>query len=146
MTTKFFAVDTYSNTNLGTYESRDAAAGVCQDAAREDGPDCDENRYEVQESGSVEVVVIGPSLGDMEESEYEAECDRLESCYSDLESDTLYSVSVRPCRAGEASGTYLRRASGDLQILGYSMEVPDDLHDLSDAAWTRFTFGGFQQC
>ena len=142
MTTKFFAVDTYSNAMIGTYESRDAAAAACQAAtfehAQHGEPDCDENRYEVQEAGSVEVVVIGPSLGDVEESEYEAECDRLESCYTDLESDTLYRVSVRPCRAGEASGTYLRRAGGDLQILGYSIEMPDDLHDLSEAAFNRY--------
>ena len=137
MTTKFFAFDSVRNAILGTYDSRDAAAGHCQDAAREDG-DEEADRYEVQESGEIEVEVIGPSLGDVSDEEYVAACDRLEQCYSDLEGDTRYSVSVRPARGGEAGGTYYRQASGNLQILGYSLEVPEDLHDLSEAAWQKF--------
>ena len=136
----FFAVDSVRNAILGTYDSRDVAAGHCQDAAREDGDEEAADRYEVVECGSIEieVVVIGPSLGDVSDEEYVAECDRLEQCYTDLEGDTRYSVSVRPARGGEADGTYYRGASGNLQILGYSLEVPEDLHDLSEAAWQKF--------
>ena len=138
MATKFFAVDSVTNKILGTYDSRDAAAGHCQDAAREDGDEGAADRYEVQEAGEVEVVVIGPSLGDVSDDDYEAECDRLEQHYTDLEGDTRYSVSVRPARGGEASGTYYRKSSGDLQILGYSLEVPEDLSDLSETAWQKY--------
>lgn len=49
-----------------------------------------------------------------------------------------YSVSVRPAHGGEASGTYYRRANGDLQILGYSLEMPEDLSDLSESAWQKY--------
>jgi hypothetical protein len=136
--TTFFVVDSVRNAILGTYDSRDAAAGHCQDAAREDGDEDAEDRYEVQESGEIEVVVVGPSLGDVSDEDYEAECNRLEQHYTNLEGDTRYSVSVRPARGGEASGTYYRRASGDLQILGYSLEVPEDLSDLSEAAWQNY--------
>ena len=138
MTTKFFAVDSVRNTILGTYETRDGAAGHCQDGAREDGDETAADRYEVQESGEIKVVVVGPSLGDVSDDDYAAECDRLEQCYTDLEQDTRYSVSVRPARFGEASGTYYRRASGDLQILGYSLEISEDLTDLSESAWQKY--------
>ena len=65
-------------------------------------------------------------------------CQQLEECYTVLEADTRYSVCVRPARSGEASGTYYRQANGNLQILGYSLEMPEDLHDLSAAAWEKF--------
>ena len=133
---KFFAVDSATDQVIGSFDSRDAAAGACQDATRED--DGDGDRYTVEESGSTEIVEIGPSLGDCSDDEYEAACDRLERCYTSAEGDTRYTVTVRPARVGEASGTYVRRENGNLQILGYSIEKPDDLRDLSEVAWNLF--------
>ena len=138
-TTRFVAL--YHGAPIGTYDSRDAAAGACQDAALEANADEDEAReYEVVETGSTSVVVVSPELSrdSMSDEEYAAECQRLEDCYTALEADTRYSVQVRPARAGEAPGTYYRTASGNLQILGYSLEMPENLQELSDAAWQKF--------
>jgi hypothetical protein len=134
-TTRFVALDS-TGQSISTHDERDAAAAACQDAAAEAGDDGEE--YEVVETGSVEIVVAGPELGDVSEAEYETECDRLESCYSQIEGDTQYCVSVRRCWSGEAPGTYIRRANGQLQILGYSVERPEDLTDLSTEAWELF--------
>ena len=140
--TRFAALD-YTGTRIGTYDSRDAAAGAIQDAVRESGADEDEAaQYEVVECGSIEILEIGPSLGDCSEEEYEFECDRLEDCYIQLEVGTQYTVGVRPARAGEASGTYYRKADGSLQIMGYTIPKPDDLEDLSERAFTLFCKGG----
>jgi hypothetical protein len=92
---------------------------------------------------SVEIVEIGPSLGDCSDDEYASECARLEGCYTEVEGDR-YSVTVRPARAGEASGTYLRMASGDLQILGYSLEIESTcpgLHEIKEFAWALYCKG-----
>jgi hypothetical protein len=124
---------------LSSFGSRDAAAGACQDALREAVATGDEDRYQVEESGSTEIVEIGPSVGEVDsEAQYEAELDRLEACYTEVEGDTRYCVTVRPARSGEASGTYYRKASGDLQILGYSIEKPEDLRELQERAWALF--------
>ena len=136
---KFFAVDSLTDQVIGTFDSHDAAAGACQDATRED--DGDGDRYEVQASGENEIVEIGPSIGDCSDEEYQAACERLERCYSRVEGDTRYSVSVRPARAGEAGGTYYRKANGNLQILGYSLEVPEDLRELQERAFALFCSG-----
>jgi hypothetical protein len=141
--TQFVALDPQGK-RLGTFESQDAAAGMCQDAVREANDDEDAaSQYEVVKCGSIEIVVVGPELTQdhTTPSQYRRLCDRLERCYSALEKPTQYSVSVRPARSGEAPGTYYRKASGDLQILGYSLETPEDLTDLSDEAWNLFCSG-----
>lgn len=48
---------------------------------------------------------------------------------------TRPSVTYRTPRRGEATGTYRCRADGSLQILGYSLPVPEELRDLLDQAW-----------
>jgi len=86
------------------------------------------------------IVEIGPSLGDCSDAEYAAECSRLDACYTEVEGDK-YSVTVRPTRAGEASGTYLVRDNGNLQILGYSLSIEDTcpgLHEIQEAAFAKF--------
>ena len=88
----------------------------------------------------VEIVEIEPELTreHISPSRYRRQCDRLERCYSSLENETPYRVTVRPARAGKASGIYYRQPNGNLQILGYSLEIPEDLQDLREAAWERF--------
>jgi len=136
--TQFVALDPQGK-RLGTFESHDAAAGACQDAVREANDDT-ASQYDVVECGSVEIVIVGPELTQdpTTPAQYRRLCDRLERCYYVLEKATQYSVSVRPTRSGEAPGTYYRKAMGDLQILGYSLEVPEDLTDLSEKAWNLF--------
>jgi hypothetical protein len=95
---------------------------------------------EMADLNPVEIVEIGPSLGDCSEAEYATECDRLEAAYTEVEGDE-YSVSVRPCRSGEAPGTYYRKSGGDLQILGYSLSVEDTcpgLREIQEAAFAKF--------
>jgi len=123
---------------FGTYDSREAAAGAIEEAVRDGVSEDEARQYEVVECGEVEIVVVGPSLGDCSEEEYEAECDRLQDAYTQAEVDTQYTVSVRPARAGEASGTYYRRADGGLQIMGYTVPQPGDLEDLSERAFVIF--------
>jgi hypothetical protein len=138
--TQFVALDPQGK-RLGTFESHDAAAGACQDAVREANDEEDTaSQYDVVKCGSVEIVVVGPELTQdrTTPAQYRRLCDRLERCYCVLAKDTQYSVSVRPTRAGEAPGTYYQKAIGDLQILGYSLEVPEDLTDLSEKAWNLF--------
>ena len=93
-----------------------------------------------QYTEDMDIVVVSPDLNrdSMSDTEYARQCQQLEDCYTALETDTRYSVQVRPARAGEAPGTYYRTASGGLQILGYSLEMPEDLRNLSDAAWEKF--------
>lgn len=135
-TTKFFAVDAMGEILGGAHDTHDEAAAACQDAAREDGTDGE--GYEVVESGSTEIVIVSPNLGDCDESEYEAEMARLEDAYTAVEGDTRYAVRVRAARSGEAAGTYYRRTDGALQIIGYSVPVPRDLADLNETAWDAF--------
>jgi len=93
-----------------------------------------------EDTDDMDIVVVSPELSrdSMSDEEYARQCQQLEDCYTALETDTRYSVMVRPARAGEAPGTYYRTASGNLQIVGYSLEMPEDLHDLSEAAWEKF--------
>ena len=93
-----------------------------------------------EDTEDMDIVVVSPDLSrdSMSDDEYARQCQQLEDCYTALEADTRYSVQVRPTRAGEAPGIYYRTESGGLQILGYSLEMPEDLRDLSDAAWERF--------
>jgi hypothetical protein len=42
--------------------------------------------------------------------------------------------SVRRTRSGEAGGVYYCRPSGDLQILGYSLDYPDGLEQVINEA------------
>ena len=90
----------------------------------------------------IEIVEIGPALSrdSMSEDEYASECEKLEACYTEVEGPG-YSVEVRPCRAGEASGTYYREANGNLQILGYSVDKDDacpGLRDIQESAWKKY--------
>ena len=93
-----------------------------------------------EDTDDMDIVVVSPELSrdSMSDAEYTRACQQLEDCYTALETDTRYSVRVRPARAGEAPGTYYRTASGGLQIIGYSLEMPEDLDELSSAAWERF--------
>ena len=102
--------------------------------------DEEQAEHDARDTDDMDIVVVSPELSrdTMSDEEYAAECQRLENCYTALETETRYSVLVRPARSGEAPGTYYRTASGGLQILGYSLEMPDDLQDLSDAAWEKF--------
>ena len=133
--TRFVALDSDGH-RIGTYDDRDAAVGACQAAAAEAGDDGE--GYEVVETGSIRIVIAGPELGDIFSDKYESECARLESCYTECEADTQYFTTVRPCHSGEAPGTYQLCANGNLQIFGYSIEMPNDLHDLSEEAFNKF--------
>jgi hypothetical protein len=135
MTKNFFAVD-FKGELISGHETRDEAAAACQDAARES--DDDGEGYEVVEAGSVEIVEVSPEIGECTSGEYDAELARLEDCYTDREGETRYTVSVRKARDGEAPGTYLTRENGNRQILGYSIEKPEDLIELQEAAFNRF--------
>ena len=101
--------------------------------------DEEQAEHDAEDEEDMDIVVVSPELSrdTMSDEEYAAECQRLENCYTALETETRYSVLVRPARSGEAPGTYYRTRSG-LQILGYSLEIPEDLQDLSDAAWEKF--------
>lgn len=50
-------------------------------------------------------------------------------------------VIVREPRAGEARGLYEQRENGNLQILGYSVAVPERLRELTDAAFNAVCCG-----
>ena len=102
--------------------------------------DEEQAEHDAEDTDDMDIVVVSPELSrdSMSDEEYAAECQRLEDCYTALEADTQYNVCVRPARAGEAPGTYYRTASGNLQILGYSLEMPENLQELSDAAWQKF--------
>ena len=49
--------------------------------------------------------------------------------------DSADSFEVRAPRQGEAEGTYYRRGDGTLQIMGYSIPVPDALFEHQMACW-----------
>jgi hypothetical protein len=44
-------------------------------------------------------------------------------------------INVWLVSEGQASGIYEIQANGNWQILGYSISVPEDVHDLTDRAW-----------
>lgn len=94
---------------------------------------------------NVEILMSDCEFGSvsMTDDELTAECKRLTDIYTEIEGDD-YSVTVRPPRSNEAAGTYVRTASGDLQILGYSLDMDDACHGLSDIssrAWEMYCKG-----
>jgi hypothetical protein len=115
------------------------AAGACQGAAIEDGSDGE--MYSVEEEGENGVEVLSPNLGDCDDAEYDSELERLERCYTLSEEGTRYTVTVRRARSNEADGTYLVRANGNLQYLGASIPMPEDLRRLSESAFERYCNG-----
>jgi len=62
----------------------------------------------------------------------EAEVDLWISRADDHAGDT---ITVRRCRSSEVAGLYLIRASGELQVLGCTYEIPEDLQHRTDEAW-----------
>ena len=87
-------------------------------------------------------VDIGPALGQYEdEDEYAADVERLDDLYTDVCDGTPITIYARMPRQGEASGTYGVKTNGDLQILGYTIPLPDPVRDLMDKAWGRFCEG-----
>jgi hypothetical protein len=78
-----------------------------------------------------DIVEIEPTLTQetINAAQYLEECNRLERCYTAAEAGSGYSVTVRPARAGEASGCYIVRANGN---------IPEDLQDLREAAWELY--------
>lgn len=85
------------------------------------------------------IVEVEPNVGHVDSREdYEAQLERLEACYDKVAVGTDYTFEVRTARRGEADGTYVEMANGNLQILGYSSPIPDDLEDLMDRAWNLF--------
>jgi len=89
---------------------------------------------------AIKIYIVDPCLSceDLSEDTYNAACEKLEDCYTALEDGTHYVVYVRRSRKGEVSGTYLERNDGSLQILGYSVEIPQDLADLTEKAWNAY--------
>ena len=81
-------------------------------------------------------VDVGPSIGTDED--YEAECSRLDDCYTEVCRGTKYTIYARPPRSGEICSLYAITGNGDFQILGGSIEVPDVIQELCDRAWERF--------
>lgn len=138
-TTKFFAVDPYGRLIGSAHDTYDGAAAACQDAALEDDADEETRReYTVEKSGENVIVIVSPNLGDVDDEAYDEECQRLQDCYSKIEAETRYTVYVRRARGGEAPGTYYLNPDGTLQILGYSLEEPKDLRDLSERTWEAY--------
>jgi len=81
-------------------------------------------------------VRYSTSWGDapVTDKEHRAACERMESWLDEHAPDHM-TFYVRPNRAGECEGVYECRASGDLQILGYSIPAPDDVTELLNRAW-----------
>lgn len=48
-----------------------------------------------------------------------------------------FDVEIRSTRRNEAPGTYSRKRDGSLQILGYSIPVPDEFTHAYREAWNR---------
>lgn len=68
-------------------------------------------------------------------SEREAADDRAQEYLDEHEGNNLCIIVRRP-RRGEAAGVYKREIrNGKLQILGYSVEVPEDVRELLDSAY-----------
>jgi hypothetical protein len=82
-------------------------------------------------------VDVGPELG-CAAADYDGECERLDQCYTEACEGTPYTIAVRPlCRRDEAPGLYAECA-GDLQILGYTIPVPQAVRDICDRAWELY--------
>ena len=92
------------------------------------------------------LVVLVSSWGEEGPTEEEcaAACDRMATQLAELAPETIdvdgdtYRLEIDDVRAphyGEAEGTYRRDSDGTLQILGYSIPVPEGLGDLIADAW-----------
>lgn len=97
-------------------------------------------------SRPVSFVVVVSGLG--HEAATEEDLHLLQQAYDDLEDDTSWvdevsGETVTPCvvvrkpRLGEAEGTYQVTWGGGLQILGYTIPVPEALRLLGEQAWSR---------
>jgi hypothetical protein len=87
------------------------------------------------------IIEVGPDLGDCTPESYRNECDKLEECYTELEKDTPYCVTVRRNRKGEASGLYCFDSNGGLQLMNRTFDIPEDLQDLRNRAFDLFCNG-----
>jgi hypothetical protein len=92
---------------------------------------------------TIRITEIEPclSMETLSPAKYKRACAKLERCYSKVEKDSPYRVFVRPSMSGYASGTYMWMKNGDLQILGYSVDVPDDFEAIREKAWNLFCSG-----
>ena len=63
--------------------------------------------------------------------EHRAACERAQE-FCTVQEGPEISITVRPARHGEIAGVY----DGD-QLLGYSVECPDDIEDLTNRAWVH---------
>lgn len=68
------------------------------------------------------------------DDDHVALCKAAQDWLSDHEGDNL-EIYCRPTRKGEAAGVYVEKADGDLQILGHSSPIPDEVNDLTNRAW-----------
>lgn len=81
------------------------------------------------------MVTDGDTWGDGWSPEQRARlCEIAEEWLTEHEGDHL-SIGVREVQGNEAAGTYEVREGGDLQILGYSIPVPERVKELTDTAW-----------
>ena len=81
-------------------------------------------------------VMNESSWGDTDASvaEHEAGVERMDTFASEHAPDGI-TVVVRTAREGEIAGTYREGSNGDLQILGASIPVPDEIAHLTEQAW-----------
>jgi hypothetical protein len=92
------------------------------------------------DADDVEYVVIPEEQSEAFIEAYQAQVDVLEvdAMWTDDSGAVVRpSIQVRAGRRDEAAGTYYRRSNGTLQILGYSIPVPEALMALTDEAWER---------
>lgn len=68
------------------------------------------------------------------EDEQRRLCECAEQWLTDHEGDDI-SICVRRARPSEIAGLYERKANGDLQILGCSVDAPADVEELTNRAW-----------
>jgi len=73
--------------------------------------------------------------------EHEAYCDQANAWLESNEPDEI-EITFRPVRHGELAGIYRRSANGNMQILGYSVELPETVRSLVIAAWESATSPG----
>jgi len=82
-------------------------------------------------------VDVPELLGCDTAAEYEAECNLLDDCYTRGCRGTPYTIWARPPYGGEAAGAYAVTGN-DLQILGGSIPVPEDVAEIMRAAWEEY--------
>jgi hypothetical protein len=71
---------------------------------------------------------------EVSEDEHVAAMQRAEDWLTDHEGDDV-EIYVRSPHQGEAEGIYEKKANGNLQILNYSIPVPDEIMKLTNKAW-----------